>query len=258
MTTPRRYETAMSAIETAINYPGALHEAAPVGVSTVKSQVSYKEYVIDHSKRMAWLAAIAFGGAAVAIGGVMAAPVPWVYVLAGFGGMMAVGGAVGLQAEHNAHEDWSRYGYGVSTKWETPAAPPPEKRETVRAFVASANKTTIVTGRLTLAPTVWQALLNAALDNGGYITKDIAMKSQVGRRWYHTDPNSPDGYRAFLAELRQLRFVDDRNRITDVLLTWYAAQFPALPLATLAGRPAHDRPTHGSDATDPDDYGVGG
>jgi hypothetical protein len=258
MTNRRRYYAAMTAEETRLNYPGALHEAAPVGVSTVKSQVDYPTYVSGHGKRMALYGAIAFAGAAVAIGGMMAVSVPWVFFLVGFGGTLLFSGAVGLWAEYNAHEDWSRYGYGVSTKWETTAPPPPEKRETVRAFVASENGRQINTGRLDFSPTVWRDLLDVALANNGYVTKDGARKAGVERRWYHTDPNSPDGYRAFLAELRQLRFVDERNRLTDVVLAWYAAQFPALPLSAIGLRPNSDRPTDGSTATDPDGYGVGG
>lgn len=244
MTNRRRISmSAMTPAERRVNYPGALPEPEKVAVSTIKSQVDYPTFVNGYAKRMAGFTGLLFTGAASVVGLVMAAPPVWVsYAVGAIGLGLTAAGAVGLLAVYHAHEQWLENGLGVSTRWEH-RPPPPEVRETVRPFVASANGTTLNTGRLDFAPTVWQSLLDMALQNGGFVTKEIATKSGVGRRWYHTDPASPDGYRAFLSELRQLRFINERNRITDVVLTWYAAQFPALPLSAIAMRPVPDRPT---------------
>lgn len=226
------------------NYPGAPVEPATVARSTVRSQVDYDTFVNGYARRISGYTGMVFAGVA-GIAGAVIAPVDYgtLLIIAGLGAIGA--GGAGLLASWQSHNQWQANGYGVSMT-ETYAPRHDDPPANVRPFVPSANPSTISTGRLTFAPTVWQSLLDMALGNGGMLTRDIAMRAGVGREWYNTDPNAPGGYQALLHELRRLRFIDHRNRVTPEMLAWYAASFPALPLAAIGTRPAYDRPPGGA------------
>ena len=236
------------------NYPGALPEISIAARSTVRSSVDYDTFVNGYARKISRYTGMVFAGVAGIMAVIMTVDADWSVVLLAAGmGLVGAGGA-GLLASWHSHEQWQNNGYGVSMT-ET-YAPPPAPAASVRPFVASTNGKAITTGRLVLSPAVWQSLFNSALSNGGQVTRDGVQASGIERRWYHTDPNAPDGYRALLAELRQLQFVDHRNRLTDIALAWYGEQFPALPLAALsrsvAGRSDYARPAEDTAA------GVGG
>lgn len=238
------------------NYPGIPAAPSHVAKSTVKSQVDYPTFVNGYARRISSYAFTMVAGITAVIGSYIHVRAEWGVILIAVGaGMVAAGGA-GLLATWASHEQWYNAGLGVSTT-ETYAPTPTPKPETVRPFIATANPNTISTGRLRFAPTVWQSLIDMALANGGTITRDIAMKAGVGREWYNTHPDAPGGFQALLLELRRLRFIDHRNRITDIMLTWYEAQYPALPLTALAMRPANARPPDGADDAPDDAVGVG-
>lgn len=226
------------------NYPGV--PQSPNGAMLTKTQhratVDYDTYVLRY-------AAAQRGNTLLVVAGITLAVAAAVFlsdaalvlaIMAGLGS--AAAGSVGLLTAASAHAQYREMAVGVT---ETYTQPRPPKDATVRPFVASRDNDgrTTNTGRLQFAPQVWQALFDLALAGGGAIDRDnVAKRAGVGRRWYHTDPNSADGYRAFLAELRQLRFIDKRNRLTDMALRWYQEQI-ALPLAALPLRSRPDRPT---------------
>ncbi len=175
-----------------VNYPAAPPEPAAVAKSTVKSQVDYPTFVNGYARRVAWYTFSSFAGVAAVVGSIIRVDAEWgiLLIIVGFG-MIAAGGA-GVLATWSSHEQWQNNGYGVSTT-ETYAPRKVAPPETVRPFVSSNNGTgkTTNTGRLKFAPTVWQSLIDMALANGGTLTRDIAMKANVGREWYNTDPNAP-------------------------------------------------------------------
>ena len=255
----RYYTTAPAPLwRDSVNYPDAPPEPAAVAKSTVKSQVDYPTFVNGYARRVAWYTFSSFAGVAAVVGSIIRVDAEWgiLLIIVGFG-MIAAGGAGGL-ATWSSHEQWQNNGYGVSTT-ETYAPRKVAPPDTVRPFVATANNSkSISTGRLRFAPAVWQSLLDMALANDGYITRDIAMKAGVGREWYNTHPDTPGGFQSLVMELRRLRFIDHRNRITDVMLSWYAETYPALPLTAIATRPAHARPPDGADDAPGDVMGVGG
>lgn len=233
-------------------YPGIpIEPENVVARSTSRATVDYPTYVRGYAARLFWYVFLMVCGAV----GVVAAAVYTTGVIMVIAVMIGIGltmaSAVACMAAVGAHDVYTRY-LAVSTS-ETyeprRAAPPPA---TVRPFVASSDGDgrTINTGQLNFEPQVWQSLFNLALANGGVVDKEnVCRRAGIGRRWYHTDPNSADGYRAFQAELRNIGFIDQRNRLTDTALAWYAAQIP-LPLDALPSRTPVDRPTADRPPTD--------
>lgn len=234
------------------NYPGVPQPPPEVVArSTSRANVDYDTYVLRFSRELRFntllmsIAVVMIIGAAVYLSGVA------LIIIAAVGIGIGLAGVVGFMATDAAHRSYTEnLAVSVSETYERPAAASPP--QTVRPFVSSANSDgrTTNTGRLSFEPRVWQSLFDLALANAGVIDKEnVCRRAGIGRRWYHTDPNSADGYRAFLAELRQLRFIDDRNRLTDLALQWYEQQIP-LPLATLPSRTPVDRPTADRPPTD--------
>lgn len=220
------------------NYPGA----PPEVLSKVqhRATVDYDTYVLRYQAAQRANALLTAAGVAAVAAGIVAlrGDATILAVIIGLG--LMAGGGVGLLTAATAHAEYKQMAVSVT---ETYAPRPEAKPPQVRAFVSSENGRLTNTGRLQFEPQVWQSLFDLALMNGGIIDRDnVCKKSGIGRRWYHSDPNSADGFRAFQAELRQLGFIDARNRLTDGALKWYAEQIP-LPLSALALRSPADRPT---------------
>lgn len=222
-----------------INYPGAGGDMQQR--QTSRATVTYDTYVLDYAARqrsnvLMSAAGITAGvGAAFYLSGEL-----MVFVIAAAVGL-TVAGLAGFVVCADAHASYTRdLAVAVSETWNVrPAARP---AESARAFVPSTNPHTIRASRLTFAPVVWEGLLDAAESNGA-LTRDLAKGAGVGRRWYNTDPNAADGWRALRDELQRLGFIDDQNRPTPQWGTWYDAQFPALPRNRSAQNRTHDRPT---------------
>lgn len=220
-----------------INYPGV--PALPVSKTTSRATVTYETYVLDYAARQRGHVLLATAGLIMALGAMYLIDnnaLLVLFIALGVGGIMS--GSIGFAIAADAHASYTRnLAVSVSETWERRQPPAPA---TVRPFVASSDGDgrTTNTGRLNFTPPVWQALFNRAMSNGGFIDRDnVCKKAGIGRRWYHSDPNSADGFRAFLAELRQIQFVDDRNRLTDIALTWYAQQI-GLPLDAIPLSPS--------------------
>ncbi len=249
-----------------INYPGVppMPDRPLAAKITNRATVDYETYVLAYTTRKVLYVMLTAFGMAASVLTVVTLTGAAMVILAALSIGAALAGIVGVMVITEAHRSYTRHlAIAVTeTYHDRPATPPPN---TVRPYVASSNGDgrTTNTGRLNFTPAVWQALFNRALANGGYIDRDNVCKpAGVGRRWYHSDPNSPDGFRAFLAELRQIQFIDDRNRLTDTALSWYAAQInrplDALPLSptgqntpvnprSVAGRSVNTR-SHGDSA----------
>lgn len=239
------------------NYPGIPAAPSHVAKSTVKSQVDYPTFVNGYARRISSYAFTMVAGITAVIGSYIHVRAEWGVILIAVGAGMAAAGGAGLLATWASHEQWYNAGLGVSTT-ET-YAPPVNAQPGARAFVATDNGKRTRTGRLQLAPTVWQSLIDMALANNGAVTKTIAMRAGVDRQWYHTDyATAADGFRQFLIELRRLGFIDAHNGITAAAVDWYNEQYPALPLAASALRPGADRPTRDRPGDITDGDGVGG
>lgn len=244
----QRYESAMDVPlvrRDDINYPGVIMPVT--SRAQQRTTVDYDTYVLRYAAAMRLNAVLFFAGAALFFAGVVWTSIPVTYFVAAVALGPMAGGAFGLWSTMTAHQEYRDMAVTIT---ETYAAPPPApKPVTVRPFVTSANGDgrTTNTGRLQFAPIVWQRLFELALKNEGAISKDgVAKPSGIGRRWYHSDPNSQDGFQSFLGELRQIGFIDERNRLTAAALDWYEKQI-ALPLSPLSMRPDNDRPTGPTD-----------
>lgn len=248
-----------SAVDTSIwrgsdpNYPGVPQpDPNLVAKSTSRATVTYDTYVLQYAARQRGHVLLSSFGVALAIGAAMYLSGPLLVILIAVGVGAFLAGSIGFLIAAGAHDSYTRdLAVSVSETYHHRPEPQPQPA-TVRPFVASANGDgrTTNTGRLQFEPRVWQALFDLALRNQGVIDKEnVCKKAGIGRRWYHTDPNSMDGYRAFQAELKQLGFIDGRNRLTPAALEWYEAQI-ALPLSVLPARPRNDRPTGDRPATD--------
>lgn len=243
------------------NYPGVpVNEPGDLTAKTTsRATVDYDTYVLRYAARQRGHVLLATAGVVMALGAAIYLSGPALVILIAGGVGLLMAGGVGFAVTADAHGSYTRdLAVSISETYHTRPQPPPA---TIRPFVASANSDgrTTNTGRLSFEPRIWQALFDLALGNAGTIDRDnVAKRAGVGRRWYHTDPNSADGYRAFLDELRQIGFIDDRNRLTDVALSWYDQQI-ALPLTAIPVRPRNDRPTGDRPATDrPQSSGWGG
>ncbi len=257
----------MRRVHAAIESPRPLWRDTPdyPGIPTVdmatkitnRATVDYDTYVLRYDSRQRANVVLCVGGAALMAGAVGYLTGGLAFVGLAVGLVSTLAGAVGFIVAKDAHNSYTQH-LAVAVS-ETYHRPPEPKAATARPFVASENGRTTHTGRLQFAPEVWRALFDMALASGGAITKTIAAQSGVSRQWYHTDyAASPDGFRQLLIELRRVGFIDAQNTVTSAALEWYQAQYPALPLASVATRPGIDRPTRGSDLTDPDGGGEGG
>ena len=217
--------------------------------STSRATVDYATYVLRYGARQRGNILLSVFGVVLTTGALIILYCPALVVAVAVGIGLIAAGSVAFVVTLDAHGSYTRdLAVSISETYNRKTAPPPQ---TVRPFVASGSSgRTTNTGRLEFPPQVWQSLFDLALGNGGAVDKEnVSRKAGIGRRWYHTDPNSTDGYRAFLAELRGIGFVDERNRLTDRALAWYQEQI-ALPLSALPLRSnAVGRRSVGQDAT---------
>lgn len=261
MQSKRTVESATIWRATDPNYPDVPQPPPPevVARSTSRSTVDYDTYVLRYTGQQRRHTLLFTAGIVGAILSAFYLTGVALIIAAAIAIGLAFTGAVGFVIAANAHGSYTRdLAISTSETYERPPSPP--QPQTVRPFVASGNpgRRTTNTGRLQFEPQVWQSLFNLALANGGTVDKEnVCRKAGIGRRWYHTDPNSADGYRAFQAELRNIGFIDQRNRLTDTALAWYAAQIP-LPLDALPTRTPVDRPTAVRPPSDRDGEGEWG
>ena len=224
------------------NYPGVPTEAATVKQSTAK--VTYEQFVTDYAATMARRGATFTAGMLLAVGGAINIQQPaLMYVVVGAGVVLAAYGVIGLVTTHRAHEDWYRYGIGVSMTVMQPERT--EATPAARPFVPSENGT-IRVGKF--RPEVLRALLNTA-NSADKVTRDGAV-GKVPRQLYG------DGkWGETLAELMRLDMIDGDGRLTERGRDYRAGR-PHPDMMTFA-RTHIDRPTGDPDATDRDDVTVG-
>lgn len=220
--------------------------------STSRATVDYETYVLAYAAQQRGHVLLLAAGVVILVGAGYYLSPPWLII----GGALAIGmilaGGAAFAIAADAHASYTRdLAIAVSETYDRtpPREPPPE---TVRPFVvAPGNRANRMnTGRLNFTPETWQAIFDLALSNDGAITRDrVAIRAGVPREWYHGP-----GWGRFLEELERLNFIDDRNRLTDVALAWYAEHIP-LPLAAFSPRARSERTngerTDTNDANEP-------
>ncbi len=145
----------------------------------------------------------------------------WQIILIVVGIGAACGGAAGFIAAGAAHGEYRQLAVNVTETWLAPQGKP--VADIARPFVASKNGDNgIRTGRLQFSAGVWRALYELTAKNGTMSRDTVAKRAGIGRRWYHTDPNSPYGYGEFKAEMTRLGFLDSGGRVTDAFAEFYA------------------------------------
>lgn len=201
---------------------------------TNRATVDYDTYVLRYGAAQRFNVLLMFSGITAVVGSIVYLPVPGAVIGLTIGLGLTAGGAAGWLAAGQAHSEYREMAVSMTETYEHPRAAVVDHG--VRPFVASSNgggRSTVKTGQLRFEPRIWQELFDRALHNGGVIDTGVAKRSGVGARWYHTDyDNRQDGYQALLTELRNLRFIDDRNRLTDIALRWYETTID-LPLSKI-------------------------
>jgi len=182
----QRYETAIIAdqpeIEREVNRP-----------------VAYPEYVTGYSRMQRWNAAITVGGIIAAVAGVLYVDgLPGeLLMLAGIG--LGIVGSFSIAVAWDAHRQYGdEFAISRTVHYRKPDA-------IARPFNPSRNGRTIRVGRFSLPVATWEKLHDAAVANGGRITRDVAtgiIPRDLYRGWGDT-----------AGELQRMALIDDDGRI---------------------------------------------
>lgn len=180
-------------------YEAVITADQPVIESETRRPVPFPEYVTQYSRMQRGNAFMTVGGLIAAVAGVLYVDgLPGeLLTLAGIG--LGIVGVFSVAVAWEAHR---RYGdeFAISriTHYRKPET-------TVRPFNPSRNGRTIRVGRFSLPVATWEKLHDAAVANGGRITRDVAtgiIPRDLYRGWGDT-----------AGELQRMALIDDDGRI---------------------------------------------